>query len=102
MAEANAAPVQGPTVLIADDDQDLRDALAQFLASEGYRPLLAANGRDAIAALESAQPCPDIILLDLMMPGVNGYAVLEYLRHNRLDEIPVLVMSAHNRDPTLF
>jgi two-component SAPR family response regulator len=87
--------LQGASVLIVDDDPEIRGVLAEFLEDEGYRTATAATGREAISALESTQQTPDIMLLDLMMPEIDGYGVLEYLRNNLLQEFPVLIFSAH-------
>lgn len=83
-------------VLIVDDDRQLRAVLRTFLEGEGFRVREAENGRQAIAHLEGADELPDILLLDLVMPEVDGYAVLDYLQRNQLDAIPVLVVSARN------
>ncbi len=81
-------------VLIVEDDVDIRDALQEILASEGYRVITAANGKLGLAAL-AAGPPPRLILLDLMMPVMDG---LEFLALKKSDaaiaEIPVIVLSA--------
>jgi DNA-binding response OmpR family regulator len=82
-----------PTVLVVDDDQDIRESLAQILTEEGFDVTSACNGAEALA--EIARKTPDVMLLDLMMPVLNGWEVLETLRlrgtHPRL---PVVVLSA--------
>jgi DNA-binding response OmpR family regulator len=90
--------VQGATVLVVDDDPDIRDLLEQLLLDEGYRPVLAADGREAIQQLGSNGPLPDMMLLDLLMPDTDGYQVLEHLRQNLLQEFPVLIFSAQRPD----
>jgi two-component SAPR family response regulator len=94
--------VQGATILIVDDDASIRDLLAQWLGDEGYRPLTAANGREAISYLEEAGRLPDVMLLDLLMPEINGYDVLRYLRQNLLQEFPVLIFSAQRPDASIL
>lgn len=94
--------MQGASVLIVDDDPEIRSVLTDFLEDEGYRTSTASTGREAINVLDSSQQTPDIMLLDLMMPDVDGYGVLEYLRNNLLQEFPVLIFSAHKPGPTVL
>src|SRR5437763_5491745 len=90
------------TVLVVDDDPALRDMVAQFLEGEGYRVLLAARGREALAHLAGPRPRPDILLLDLLLPDVDGYAVLEHLRQHPKQDLPVLVFSAYRPAASLL
>lgn len=86
----------GPSrcVLVVDDDEDLRRTVTMVLAEEGYRVLEAANGAEALSRLHDG-PLPDVILLDLMMPVMNGE---QFRRAQRADpllaEVPVVVMTA--------
>jgi len=83
------------TLLVVDDDLDIRDALQDVFELEGYAVLLAADGLEALAQLRQAESPPHLILLDLMMPRMDGFAFREALRHDSaLSEIPVLVASA--------
>lgn len=91
----------GTSVLVVDDDPDIRSVLTEFLGDEGYRPHGAANGRDAIACLESPTP-PDMLLLDLMMPDVDGYEVLAYMRQTLRQDVPVLIFSAQRPGPAVL
>jgi two-component system, chemotaxis family, chemotaxis protein CheY len=82
-----------PLVLVVDDDYDIRELIAEALVLDGYRVRTARNGK---VALEQAwvDP-PDLIVLDLMMPVMNGWQFLEALRGvPRLATIPVIVVSA--------
>jgi CheY-like chemotaxis protein len=82
------------TVLIVEDDPALRDMMAVMLSSEGFEPSTATNGRDAIAQLDSGYR-PDVILLDLMMPVMNGHDFLDRCRRDPFcARIPVIVLSA--------
>jgi DNA-binding response OmpR family regulator len=83
-------------ILVVEDDADMRMGLKVRLQASGYAPVLAA---DAIAAISQAQKeRPDLILLDLGLPGGDGFKVLERLRSiPRLAVIPVIVVTA--RDP---
>ncbi|MEN9937949.1 MAG: Family ership [Chloroflexota bacterium] len=81
-------------VLIVDDDRDIREMLAQTLEDEGYEVVTAADGAAALATLER-DPLPCLILLDLMMPGMNGREFRSaQLGDPRLGAIPVIVLSA--------
>ena len=85
-------------VLVIEDDADLREAIAEFLASEGIDPILAAGGHEALEALGRG-PSPDVILLDLGMPGIPGTELLERLRRDaRWRDIPVAVMTGFSRN----
>jgi CheY-like chemotaxis protein len=81
-------------VLVVDDDDDCRAVLAFVLESAGYEVVAANGGAQALGAL-AAGLRPLAIALDLMMPGVDGYRVLERLRASpELSRIPVVVVSA--------
>ena len=82
------------SILIVDDDTDLREVLGELLSDEGYPTHLCANGRDALDLLRRGAR-PRLILLDLMMPEMDGWAFREeQLRDESLRAIPVVVMSA--------
>ncbi len=86
-------------ILIVDDDNDLRAMLRLALEHEGYEASCAANGREALALLRASGNRPCLVLLDVMMPVMNGWDVLESIAKDRaLQEIPVVVMSGHLRD----
>ncbi len=81
------------TVLLVDDDDGIRDALEEILADEGYRCLSASNGRKGLDVVQNSQP--DLILLDLMMPQMDGWEFMDRLRQMpRGSLIPVVVISA--------
>ena len=81
-------------VFIVEDDVDTREMLGRFLELEGYEVETAANGKLALERLgEGAGPC--VIVLDLMMPEVNGFDVVEALKeHPDTARIPILVVTA--------
>lgn len=62
------------SILVVDDDQDLREALTEFLSDLGYRVMAVACGRDALARV-AAGPAPDLALVDMMMPDLDGAEV---------------------------
>jgi two-component system, chemotaxis family, chemotaxis protein CheY len=84
------------TVLVVDDDDDVREGLQSFLEAEGHSTHCAANGREALSLLRAEPEPPRLILLDLMMPVMSGWEVLVELDVDPLwREIPVAIMSAH-------
>ena len=90
--------MSGPsTVLVVDDDLDLRLTLADALSICGFRVVGASNGREALELLCEKQLRPDVILLDMMMPEMDGWAFRDEQRKRGgdLDAIPVVVFSAY-------
>lgn len=79
-------------ILAIEDDPDLSYLYESFLSGEGYDVLLA---HDALEGLEKMRRHPDVVLLDLMLPGVDGYTLLRHMRATaRLRDMPVIVVSA--------
>jgi DNA-binding response OmpR family regulator len=92
-AAGKAGDVTGGRILVVDDDPLLRSSVAAILAEEGYEVDLAGDGIDALAKIEERRP--DVILLDVLMPRMNGKALLEALHSSATTAgIPVLVMTA--------
>jgi CheY-like chemotaxis protein len=93
------ADVDRKTVLVIDDDMPLRGMLAAALRQHGFKVLLAGDGGEGQRAVTIHHP--DVILLDLMMPDVNGWDFLQRLKESGfLEKIPVIVCSAYLRiDP---
>ena len=85
---------EGPHLLVVDDNEDNRYTLTRRLKRQGYENLsVAENGRQALEML--AADNFDLVLLDIMMPEVNGYEVLERLKSDmRLRDVPVIMISA--------
>ncbi|MCU1277255.1 MAG: chemotaxis protein CheY [bacterium] len=82
-----------PTVLVVDDDRDIRDSLRMLLEDEGYRVQTAADGAEAVATMQSEPP--DFVILDLMMPVMDGWEVAGRMHDDeRLAAIPVCVVTA--------
>jgi two-component system, chemotaxis family, chemotaxis protein CheY len=85
-------------VLVVEDDGDLLASISEFLVMEGIEPMLASTGDEALEALRRG-PLPDVILLDLGMPGVSGTELLERLKEeDAWRAIPVAAMSGFARD----
>jgi len=81
-------------ILIVEDDDDIREALTQILQLEGYVVREAANGREALD-ISAQNPTPSLILLDLMMPVMDGWQFrAEQMKDPSLSKVPVVVISA--------
>lgn len=83
-------------VLIIDDDVRHDKMMSFLLLSKGFEPTYEISGEEALKKLNSSgMPVPDIILLDIMMPGMDGFETIEALRKNpELASIPIIMMSA--------
>ena len=90
-------PTAQPVVAVLDDEPEMRKALRRLLTSRGFRVEEYACGEDLLAAL-GAQPL-DCLLLDLHMPGINGFDVLEAFRSRQIS-VPVIVITAHDEPGT--
>lgn len=87
-------------VLVVDDDHDIRETMEVALELGGFRVQAVANGAEALAFLRCAGRRPDVIVLDLMMPVMNGYEFREeQLRDPDLADIPVLVLTGFGDAP---
>jgi DNA-binding response OmpR family regulator len=85
-------------VLIVDDDPDLVELVRRWLARAGHQVDHAATGPAALEAL-AADPLPDLLLLDVMLPRIDGFAVLRRLRAEpRTQQLPVIILSSFDRD----
>jgi CheY-like chemotaxis protein len=83
-------------ILIADDDEDIREVLALVLGALGHQVEVAANGLDALARLRGGYH-PELVLLDLMMPGLDGEGLVRTMRADpRLAPIPVCIITGHH------
>jgi CheY-like chemotaxis protein len=83
-----------PEILIVEDDAAIREGVADVLAMSGFRPLEARNGQEALQLLREAGQAPRAILLDMLMPHMNGWQFrAELLADPRLCDIPVVIMS---------
>ncbi|MBI5137678.1 MAG: response regulator [Nitrospirae bacterium] len=85
-------------ILVADDDRDIARALYLRLAAAGFDVSVAHTGREALDLVTRC--CPDLVILDIMMPDGNGFTVFDMLRTSReTGEIPVLFLTAHGNIP---
>lgn len=83
--------MEGPTILVVDDDSDIRRIVATLLGSFGYRTMTASNGLKGLSIVDRSKI--DGIILDLEMPVMNGLTMLRRLRDKHQD-VPILIMSA--------
>ena len=92
--------MRGRTVLLVEDDLDVRDVLQDLLEERGYDVIPAGNGKQALEYLRmDSSSRPDVVILDLMMPLVTGWQVLEAMRSDPgLARVPVVVVTAVTRD----
>lgn len=84
----------GYKILIADDEAEIRDVLRLYLEKDGYEVAEASDGVEAMEKLRKEKP--DLVILDIMMPGLDGYRVLRNIRED--NNIPVIMLSAKDTD----
>ena len=85
--------VTAPTALIVEDDDSIREILEVVAKVAGFDTVVARDGREALSYLQTVERLPSVVLLDLMMPVLNGWQFLE-ARDERLRAVPVVVLSA--------
>jgi two-component system KDP operon response regulator KdpE len=90
----NDVPVNKPTVLVVDDEVQIRRLLRVTLEANGYRVVEASTGQEGI--IEAAQRRPDVVILDLGLPDIDGVTVLKRLRE--WSRVPVVVLSVRDRE----
>ena len=94
----DSGAAQPPRILVVDDEPDITALVAYHLAREGYRVTTAGTGADALRAAREERP--DLVVLDLMLPGHSGYDVLSELRRREeTREIGVLLLTARKEEP---
>ena len=82
------------TILVVEDNEPSRDVLSRRLVRRGYRVLLAADGQQAVSTARTAMP--DLILMDLGLPGIDGWEATRQLKADATTRhIPIIVLSAH-------
>ena len=86
---------EATTVLVAEDDEDVRLLMLTQLRMKGYRTAEARDGQETLDAAHALRP--DVILMDLQLPRLNGFAVARFVRQTRaLRGVPIIVVSAHD------
>ena len=90
-----SGPAKAPVILAVDDDQAMLEFQARVIRAAGARPIRAKSGPEALALM--AESRPDLVLLDLVMPGMDGFQVLEAMQANEITrDIPVIVVSGRD------
>ena len=82
-------------ILIVDDNEDIREVLGTYVAKEGFEPVVAKDGFEALDLFKKANPA--VVLLDVMMPGMDGYHLLKMIRESGIqgtDQVPIIALSA--------
>ena len=86
-------PQRAPTILVVDDEEDIRHLLRVALEQEGFQVTVASSGREALYSVSEQKP--DLVVLDVMMPEIDGFEVLRRLKENEATAgIPVVVLTA--------
>jgi len=99
-ATPEEAKPQRPLVLLADDSMSVRRLAQHLLQSQGYRVQTAADGLEALQALESAQEIPALLIADIEMPDMDGMELLRRVRADRrFKQLPVVMLTAHSAGP---
>ncbi len=89
------------TILVVEDEQDTADLLKSILERDGYAVVHVKDGRQAIALTETIR-CPSLILLDMVVPYVNGFELLGVIRsHSDWQQVPVIMVSANSYPPDI-
>lgn len=89
---------QADKILLVEDDLEIRDCVSEFLREEGYAVESSANGALALAHLKEASTLPSLILLDLMMPVMDGFEFrTQQTKDEELAQIPTVLLSAHGQ-----
>ena len=83
-------------VLVVDDDDDVRRLVSDVLTMGGYEVTTASDGAEALACIATDRP--DCVVLDVMMPGIDGYGVLAEIRATETSHLPVVMLTAHAGD----
>lgn len=93
------------TIVIADDDETIRSILQYKLRGEGFDLIICEDGEEARAELDRPDGDPDIAILDVMMPGIEGTQILRMIRRNELavsDELPVMMLTSRGREDDIL
>ncbi len=88
-------PKDPPTILVAEDSEDSREMLQVLLRTKGYRVIGAGGGKEAVEV--ALKQTPDLVLLDLELPQLDGLSVARDLRrHSNFQNVPIIILSGHD------
>lgn len=94
--------MSAPRILVVEDDRDSRDALCLILEAHGYTYSACANAKEALELLHS-NTAIDLALIDIMMPEMNGYELLQLLREMKpYEHLPVIMVTAKDKDSEIL
>ena len=94
-------PREDKTVLVVDDEEALRDLTARLIEKRGYQVLTAGDGAEALAVLSRGARV-DLMVLDVMMPGIDGLDTLEQVRARGYTRLPVILLTAQAQDEQIL
>lgn len=90
----NETTTEQKSILIIDDDPEITESIRYSLTKSGYNVFVARDGNQGVAVVETKHP--DLIILDMMMPKRSGFLVLERMRQNDLDPVPVIMITGND------
>lgn len=85
-----------PKILVVDDDEKIREVLELFLKSKGFDVISASNGKVAVALLRRLQRLPDLVLMDVMMPELDGYSAVKIIREEITKSVPIIFLTVRD------
>lgn len=87
-----------PTILVVDDESIVVEVVQRYLAREGFRVVIAGNGNEALAAVLNADRPPNLIVLDVMLPGIDGKTLCKRLRREIGATMPIILLTARGEE----
>lgn len=87
-----------PTILVVDDEPIVAEVVRRYMAREGFRVITAANGADALAAVTAQERSPDLIVLDIMLPRIDGLELCRKLRRELGATMPIILLTARGEE----
>ena len=87
-----------PVILMTEDDEEMRNLLHFFLEREGFTIVFATDGQEALTMIDMMIP-PQLVLLDIMLPYMNGFELITYIKHKPgWERVPILMLSARSEE----
>jgi DNA-binding response OmpR family regulator len=97
--QADTRVVRRPTILVVDDEPIVVEVVERYLRREGFHVVTAASGPEAWQAAIDPERAPDLIVLDVMLPGLDGLEVCRRLRHEQHVSVPIILLTARADEP---